>query len=265
MSRLVHLLHKVSQALVAALCVTGCSDLGEPIHLSAHAEVSASALDFGTVAVSASATRSVIVSNSGGGRSPRLGERVVPRLLDPEWRRRVHRAAGRPAHGGRGLLAECHGTSECQLDLGPDIPPVSLTGAGALQAPGAQCVLSVTTLDFGTAAVGGSRQDGFTISNPGTAALDPERGPHLRRLHRGHGRRALHARARRDAAGGRPVRAPGGRPDLVLDRRRPGVSGGDGERLRDERVVLERPEAPILAVTAARAATSSSHSRQARS
>jgi hypothetical protein len=60
------LLRAGAWALVAAAALTGCSDLGEPIRLSAHAELSVASLDFGTVAVSGSATRSVIVGNSGG-------------------------------------------------------------------------------------------------------------------------------------------------------------------------------------------------------
>src|SRR5262245_25338894 len=157
--------------LLAAMGLAGCSDLGEPIKLLPRAEVSATSLDFGTVAVSASATRSVTVSNSGSGplsgfasvscpvysiqggggafSVPPLGQHTVVVVYTPT------------ATGG----------SPCQLQLGDGIPPVDLSGEGALQSPGAQCVLSATSLDFGTGAVGGAKQDGFTISNPGTAPL----------------------------------------------------------------------------------------------
>ena len=163
-------LGKGSWALVAALCI-GCSDLGEPIHLSAHAELSASALDFGTVAVSASTTRSVTVGNSGGADLHGSASVSCPGFS-------IQSGGGAftvPPAGQHAVVVayspSATGSSACQLDLGPEIPAVSLTGAGALQAPGAQCVLSVPSIDFGTAAVGGSKQDGFTITNPGTAAL----------------------------------------------------------------------------------------------
>ena len=54
-------------ALVAALVLAGCSDLGAPIPLVPHAELSTTSVDFGTVAVSGTSTRSVVVSNSGNG------------------------------------------------------------------------------------------------------------------------------------------------------------------------------------------------------
>ena len=165
------LLRKSPWALAALVALAGCSDLGEPIRLRPHVELSATALDFGTVAVSATVTRSVIVGNSGdgdlhGAASVSCSNYSIQSgggafTVPPAG---LHTVVVAYAPSGTG-------SSSCQLDLGPDIPPVSLTGAGALQAPGAQCTLSDTTLDFGTAAVGGSGQLGFSISNPGTAAL----------------------------------------------------------------------------------------------
>ena len=164
-------LGKGSWALVTALCVVGCSDLGEPIHLQAHAELSASALDFGTVAVSASATRSVIVGNSGGADLHGSASVSCPGFS-------IQSGGGAftvPPAGQHTVVVayspSATGASACQLELGPEIAAVSLTGAGALQAPGAQCVLSVPSLSFASTAVGGSAQSGYTISNPGTAPL----------------------------------------------------------------------------------------------
>ena len=165
------LLDKGSWALVAILGLAGCSDLGEPIHLVPHAELSATSLDFGTVAVSATATRSVTVRNSGTG-----DLHGVAGVSCPGYTIQSGGGAFTVPPGGQHTVVVAYapsgtGSSACRLDLGADIPPVSLTGAGALQAPGAQCVLSVPSLDFGTVAVGGSTQNGFTISNPGTAPL----------------------------------------------------------------------------------------------
>ena len=52
-------------ALVAAVGLAGCSDLGAPLRLVPRPELSVTSLDFGTVVVSGSATRSVVVGNSG--------------------------------------------------------------------------------------------------------------------------------------------------------------------------------------------------------
>ena len=57
------------------------------------------------------------------------------------------------------------------LTLGGTIPPVTMIGAGALQNPGALCVLSVASLDFGSTAVGQSKLAFYVVRNPGTAPL----------------------------------------------------------------------------------------------
>jgi hypothetical protein len=157
--------------LVAVVVLAGCSDLGEPIRLLPHAELSAAALDFGTVAVSTTASRSVTVSNSGNGVLNGFASVRCPVYSIP-----TGGGAFTVPPGGQHTVVVDYtpsttGQTPCQLLLGADIPPVDLTGEGALQAAGARCVLSDTTLDFGSSAVGGSKQDGFTISNPGTAPL----------------------------------------------------------------------------------------------
>jgi HYDIN/CFA65/VesB family protein len=158
-------------ALVAMMGLAGCSDLGEPIKLGPRAELSATALDFGTVAVSATATRSVIVSNLGDGDLNGFAS-----VLCPVYSIQGGGGAFTVTPGGQHTVTVNYsptatGQSPCQLMLGGDIPPVVLSGEGALQSPGAQCVLSDTTLDFGTGAVGGSKQGGFSISNPGSEPL----------------------------------------------------------------------------------------------
>ena len=141
-------------ALVAVVAISGCSDLGEPIHLSPHAELSATSLDFGTVAVSASVTRSVIVGNSGGADLHGSASVACGGFS-------IQSGGGAftvPA-GGQHTVVVAYmpsdtGPSNCQLDLGAGIPSVSLAGAGALQAPGAQCQLSVPSLAFAATAAG---------------------------------------------------------------------------------------------------------------
>jgi len=164
-------LYKGLCALAAMMGFAGCSDLGEPIKLTPRAELSATSLDFGTVAVSTTATRSVTVSNSGSGDLAGFAS-----VRCPVYSIQSGGGAFTVTPGGQHIVTVVYsptaiGQSPCQLLLGADIPPVDLNGEGALQAAGAQCVLSDTTLDFGTSTVGGTKQDGFTISNPGTAPL----------------------------------------------------------------------------------------------
>jgi len=151
--------------------LVGCSDLGEPIKLIPRPEVSPTTVNFGTVAVSASATRTVTVGNTGTGVLDGFAS-----VRCPVYTIQSGGGAFNVPPGGQHVVVVVYtptgtGDSPCQLLLGADIPPVDLNGAGALQPPGAQCVLSDTTLDFGSSSVGSSKQDGFTISNPGTASL----------------------------------------------------------------------------------------------
>src|SRR5262249_39818293 len=121
-------------ALIAASGLAGCSDLGAPLRLVPRAELSVSTLDFGTVVASGSARRSVVVGNSGN--TALLGVASVgcpgysidsgggPFSVPPGGQHTIV-VAYRPA---------AQGPSPCQLTLGGAIPPVTLIGAGALQA-----------------------------------------------------------------------------------------------------------------------------------
>ena len=148
----------------------GCSDLGEPIRLVPRPEVSATSLDFGTVAVNGSATRSVVIANTGnasltGSASVSCADYVIDSGGG---------AFTVPPSTQHTVVVSYHptgvGSSPCQLLLGAGLPTVDLVGAGALQLPGAQCVLSKTSIDFGALKVGTSKLDVFTIRNPGTQA-----------------------------------------------------------------------------------------------
>jgi len=160
----------LAAAMLWAMLGAGCSDLGEPLRLVPLPQVSATTLDFGTVAVNGAATRSVVIANTGtadltgfasvtcadytidsGG-----GAYTVPPSTQHTVVVRYHPTAV--------------GTSPCQLLLGAGLPPVDLNGAAALQLPGAQCVLSRPTIDFGALKIGTNRIDVFTIRNPGSEA-----------------------------------------------------------------------------------------------
>ena len=156
-------------AIAWLLLGAGCSDLGEPLHLAPRPEVSASALDFGTVAVNGNATRSVVIGNTG---TADLTGFASVSCADYS----IDSGGGAfvvPPSTQHTVVVSYHpsavGASPCQLTLGAGLPPVDLQGAGALQSPGAQCVLSRAALDFGTLKVGTNKLDVFAIRNPGTA------------------------------------------------------------------------------------------------
>jgi centrosomal CEP192-like protein len=158
--------------LVAGLTgLVGCSDLGNPIRPKAEPILSASALDFGTVAVSGSAVRSVTVSNFGS--APLTGTATIS-------------CAGYQLVSGGGAFSIAPGESRsitirfspgavgsfpCALDLGPNTPQVALTGSGAVQTPGAASFVAPDSIDFGVAPVGTIKTGAFQVFSVGTAPL----------------------------------------------------------------------------------------------
>jgi hypothetical protein len=162
--------HLPTLAAAAAL-MTGCSDLGVPVRIEPRIEASATVLDFDTVAVGDSATRSFTVWNAGN-----AAFAGGPLLDCPPFR----------LVGGGGTLALApgksrdlvlrfrpgtEGTFTCVLDLGAGLPQVSLTGTAAFQNPGAECTLEPGRVDFGRVRVGQSVERVFLIRSTGTAPL----------------------------------------------------------------------------------------------
>jgi hypothetical protein len=157
-------------ASLAAL-VAGCSDLGTPPRRFALPELSAASLDFGTVALSDSALRTVTLRNTGT--ADLTGTAVVacseyqlqsgggPYSIPPGGSLTL---ALRFAPGGVGNFP-------CTLDLGPNSPRVSLAGAGAFQPVGAAGLSVPDTLDFGTVKAGDSIIKTFQVYSVGTAPL----------------------------------------------------------------------------------------------
>jgi len=157
---------------LAPLCLVflaGCSDLGVPLKLLPHIELSTTSVDFGTVLVGGSATRNVVVGNSGNGSLAGFAAVSCPGFsLDSGG------GAFTVPPGGQHTIVVRYqpstpGSSPCELSLGAGLPPVTLSGAAALQLPGAQCTVSVPSLGFGLLAVGGSQLAQFTARSVGTA------------------------------------------------------------------------------------------------
>lgn len=157
-------------AAFLAAFATGCSDLGKPIFPTPEAVLSAHSLDFGTVALSDSSTRSLTVRNDGT-----AALEGAPALHCGEY----YLVSGGPFRippGGSvtivlGFRPGAVGSFPCELDLGPDCPKISLAGSGALQPPGALCVLVPDSLDFGTLASGQSTTQSFQVFSVGTGPL----------------------------------------------------------------------------------------------
>lgn len=158
-------------AAAAALALAGCSDLGRPVLFVPRGDLSATSLDFGTVAVSGFATRTVTLRNSGnadlaGDATVSCGQfRVV--------------TGGGPFRLVPGATLDivlrfepvAEGAFSCTLDLGQGGLHTTLVGAGALQPPGAACAVSPGTIDFGVVPVGQGNLRTFKIRSVGTAPL----------------------------------------------------------------------------------------------
>lgn len=158
-------------ALLPTFSLVGCSDLGRPLKLLPRLELSAAALDFGTVVVNGSATRSVVVGNSGEADLHGFAAVSCPGYS-------IDSGGGAftvPPAGQHTIVVRYQpgtvGSSPCELSLGSGLPPVPLSGTGALQAPGAACRVSSASLDLGTIAVGGSKLALFKVYSVGTAPV----------------------------------------------------------------------------------------------
>jgi hypothetical protein len=154
-----------------AWALVGCSDLGRPFALAGKWELSSSSLDFGSVALTDSTTRSLTVQNTGN--ADLEGNAVVS---CPEFRLVAGGGPFRIVPGGEHLVVvgfdpAAEGDFSCVLDLGTGSPPVPLQGTGALQSPGAVCTVSVDSLAFGELVVGQARDLVFNVQSTGTGDL----------------------------------------------------------------------------------------------
>ncbi len=156
---------------LAALGLFGCSDLGAPLRLFPRAEVSESALGFGTVPVGGSASRSVTIGNSGEADLHGLAAVSCAEFA-------IESGGGAftvPPGGAHPVVVRYTPSAvqpaSCELTLGEGLPPVALAGTGS-PTPVSLCVASVSALDFGLLAVGSSTFAVFKLYSRGTAAVD---------------------------------------------------------------------------------------------
>ena len=157
--------------LAGLVMLTGCSDLGRPVRLEARGELSVPLLDFGTVAVNHSVSRTLTVRNTG--QADLAGNATLPCSAI-----QITSGGGPfsvPPNGSHAIVFEYQPsapeTLTCILDLGPGLPRVPLSAVGALQAPGARCSILPDSLDFGVLGVGQRVSAEFQIFNTGTDPL----------------------------------------------------------------------------------------------
>ncbi|MGH7740888.1 MAG: choice-of-anchor D domain-containing protein, partial [Candidatus Eiseniibacteriota bacterium] len=157
-------------AAYLAISVAGCSDLGPLVKPKAQADLSALALDFGTVALNQSATRSVVIRNIGSAPLP-----ITPSISGAVYALPPGTAPFSVPAGAQWTLdvtftPSAVGAYPSTLDLGSEAPQVALSGSGALQNPGAHLTIAPTPVDFGVVLVGNSAPGTFQITSDGTAA-----------------------------------------------------------------------------------------------
>jgi hypothetical protein len=157
--------------LAALFALAGCSDLGDPLRLFPRAEISVSRLDFGAVAVGSFAAQNVTIANSGD-----ADLHGVAAVGCPEFALESGGGAYTVPPGGVHTVVVRYtpsavGPAGCQLTLGDGLRAVDLAGSGT-PAPAGLCVASVSSLDFGTLAVGASKLAVFKLYSRGTAPVD---------------------------------------------------------------------------------------------
>ncbi|TMQ57863.1 MAG: choice-of-anchor D domain-containing protein [Candidatus Eisenbacteria bacterium] len=157
--------------IAGSMAIIGCSDMGNPIRPKAEALLSSAALDFGVVAVTGVSTRTLTVRNSGT--ATLSGNAAVScngyQLIEGGGAFSIAPGASR-AFVVR-FSPSAVGSFPCTLDLGPNAPSVPITGAGAVQVPGALSFIAPDSLDFGTAMVGQVKTGAFQVFSIGTAPL----------------------------------------------------------------------------------------------
>jgi hypothetical protein len=163
----------MSLAVAAATLVlaTGCSDLGPLVKPKPQAQLSALALDFGTVAVSQVASRSLVIHNLGTAPLD-----VTPSITGAQYTLPAGNTPFSVPPGGQWTLdvnfaPGAVGAFAGTLGLGPDAPQVGLAGTGALQNPGAHVTIAPGSVDFGVVLVGNNAPGAFQITSDGTAAV----------------------------------------------------------------------------------------------
>jgi hypothetical protein len=158
-------------ALVAAMLLAGCSDLGDPYEFSADCDRLPGGVFFGQVEVGRFEERVITIRNSGNADlpgdastdSPHYqiesggGPFVIPPLES-------HQIVLRFAPADTGL-------HRADVELGTGCAPVALAGVGGIPADGPRCVVDPPALAFGEVDLGTMAEDTLQIRNIGLIAI----------------------------------------------------------------------------------------------
>lgn len=165
-----HTLRLAAAAGLVLLLASGCSDLGPLVKPKPQAQLSALALDFGTVAVNQSSIRTLTIQNLGTGPLP-----VTPSIVGAGYALVSGAPFTVPAGSQWSLdvrfTPNAVGSFPSTLDLGSEAPQVALSGSGADQLPGAHVSVFPTSIDFGQVSKGTSSSVSFQIFSDGIAPL----------------------------------------------------------------------------------------------
>jgi len=167
------LFRRVSPAacIIAVALTSGCSDLGKPAPGQAQGELSSTALDFGTVLVGQSATRTLTLRNVGT-----VSLSGLAALTGAGYA--FISGGGGFSVGPGGQLAiqirftpSTSGSFPATLDLGPQSPLVTIEGRGAQQQPGAEATVDSASIEFGFVSQGQTATSSFQIHSTGSAPV----------------------------------------------------------------------------------------------
>jgi cytochrome c551/c552 len=160
---------------MAGVCLAvlaGCSDLGDP--LTPACEVSATALDFGQVAVNDSVELVLVIRSTGS--APLSGNATLscPAFTLISGGGRFVIAPGQSRSLVVRFLPTTAGLYTCTLDPGTGCRPVLLAGVAQDPTSGALCEVAPASLDFGSIVAGTTRAQDFVIRSIGTADLEAD-------------------------------------------------------------------------------------------
>jgi hypothetical protein len=135
---------------------------------SSACSVSPTALNFPSTAVGSSSTATFTITNNGGSiLSGSVTESCVDYSVSPSV---YGLLPGQSQTFTVTFAPTSSGTKTCTINTGTTCSNVSVTGTATSGAPGG-CLVSPTTLNFGSVAVGGSSSQTFTITNASTGII----------------------------------------------------------------------------------------------
>lgn len=164
-------LRLLAPGMLLVLVLAGCSDLGDPLRRAPQCDVSVTLVDFGTVAVNDSASRTFVLRNLGNASLRGNVALACPPFRVVTGGGPYVLAPGETLAVGLRFLPTAAGDYSCLLALSPGCSAVSLEGTGLVPGPGVVCEVVPGALDFGATPVGSARDTTFAVRSVGSADL----------------------------------------------------------------------------------------------